>query len=195
MLSSDRQRTPEGRAWTTCQFLPANLSPSAPLGFTFDSEACRSNMLRQTAAIAWPQHSAAMLVCSDPASCPTSYCSLRLTIVPIIDRTFKPCTANVAMLRASSVRQLMVSSRDSSLGNWRPATIEGADTVVQLGLCQIKSGDQRLQSVEVESRLVRGRDDLDPTTEGDPRTDECIWYAINVGPGRQLPACHDHQFP
>ena len=35
------QRTRDGRAWEMCQFLPASFSPSAPLGFTFDSVACQ----------------------------------------------------------------------------------------------------------------------------------------------------------
>jgi hypothetical protein len=38
--------------------------------------------------------------------------------------TFKPLTAKVAMLRASSVRQSIVSSRDVSFGKCKPATIE-----------------------------------------------------------------------
>ena len=36
-------RTPDGRAWDTCQFLPANFIPSVPLGFTFDNVACQQS--------------------------------------------------------------------------------------------------------------------------------------------------------
>ena len=40
------RRTPDGRAWYTCQFLPTNFSPSAPLGLMFDSVACRQSTVK-----------------------------------------------------------------------------------------------------------------------------------------------------
>ena len=45
--------------------------------------------------------------------------------------TFNPLTSKVAMLRASSVLQFIVSSRDVSFGNCRPATIEQVCLLVQ----------------------------------------------------------------
>ena len=113
-----RQRTPDGRAWTTCQFLPASFKPRAPLGLMFDSVACMNRQSWILAGCTWPRLCGTVLRLHYDTDVHKPLRTLRSCWL-----TFRPLTTNVAMLRASSVRQFMVSSRVINLGKWRPATI------------------------------------------------------------------------